>query len=400
MVYNWLFSPLNNTYINISNNILVYIIEFLIPRLIDIINTPILHPEILWIVLPLIIATILMMLYFGRYRTEQLGWNTAFSNNIVLIFVSINLIQHLSGNNLLFSDKAMFVYFILAYNIIQLFINYFHLIPKWVAFIINSTIPINVMHYLAIIITYSNIPFDTTTMLTSFILILFMYALMKILWRVVPMSRGSKIVTTMKEKKEVESKKILYIILFILNRFFINLEDYYLIILSTYFIISSLIYMRVKKLKWGNLFIESSPVRRNMSILIGLLIFTYYTITSNFFTEIFSIGGYEIHPLLFVFNIIIVTITSEVFFRGLIQRGLKEQYNVNISVVIQAVLWILLKKDLFIISLTTLIPGLLSLVLLYPIGLLLGYLKETWRFDSVITAASINALLAIIFVIL
>ncbi|MBN1924005.1 MAG: hypothetical protein JW791_04580 [Nanoarchaeota archaeon] len=429
MVFTWFLSPLNNTYINISANIVAYFIEMFFPRLTKIILTPFVYPGLLWIVLPLVAATILMILYFGRYRNEQLGWSTAFSNNIVLIFVSINLLQHLSGQQLLLSDKALFVYLVLLYNLTQLIINYLHLIPKGVSFIINSTIPINVIHYVAIIITYSDIVFDATTFLAIFILILLIYGLARILWFFVPMSKSAKTFTTIKERKAKESEQIeqvilkhtedikkerddkslqylligyiiLYLLLFLINKFLLNLEDYYLIILSLYFIISSLAYMRFKKLSWTNLYTKGSVLRRNLSVLVGVLIFAYYIIASNFFINTFSVNSYNTNRFLLIITIIITSLSCEFFFRGIIQRGLKAVHNENYSVAVQAFFWSLLKHDLFIAGSNNLINALIGVILIYPIGLLLGFMKESWRFDSALTASLTNSALAIIFLLL
>ena len=60
----------------------------------------ILTQEVLWILAPLVITLILMEMYFGRYKEEELGWNTAFGNTLILIFISANLIHHLHINQM------------------------------------------------------------------------------------------------------------------------------------------------------------------------------------------------------------------------------------------------------------------------------------------------------------
>lgn len=428
MVYDWILSPLNNSYDNISTNTITYLFNNLVPRLADLILTPIVHPKIFWIVLPLIIATTLMILYFGRYRNEQLGWNTAFSNNIVLVFVSIDLIKHLFESNSLLNSTAFFVYFVLLYNTVQLVLNYFHLIPKYVSFVINSTIPINVMQYLAILLTYSNIPFDSTTLIASGLLLILIYGISKLIWMIVPISRGAKIFKTKEEKKEAkkkinEERKLkmhedlkkkdakllnfgiitylsLYLVLMVINKIFIDLTNVYLIILSAYFLSFSAYYIKKKKIKIQNLLIEGNKKSINLGIIFGFLIFFYYIISSNFFIQAFNINGYITNNIMLIFNITAITISGELFFRGILQRGLKVSHEQNYSVGLQALLWALLKQDFFNITLITIPNALIGIIIVYPIGLLLGYMKEEWSFDATISASVTNALLSIISLVL
>jgi len=51
--------------------------------------------EVLWSVIPLAIATFLILLYFERYKGENEGWNSYLSNSLVLLFVSISLFKHI-----------------------------------------------------------------------------------------------------------------------------------------------------------------------------------------------------------------------------------------------------------------------------------------------------------------
>ena len=41
------------------------------------------------------VVTLIMTLYFGRHRDEELGWNTAFGNSLTLLFVSIDLFRYI-----------------------------------------------------------------------------------------------------------------------------------------------------------------------------------------------------------------------------------------------------------------------------------------------------------------
>ncbi len=423
MVFDWILSPMNSSYEHISRNLIIYMITRFIPRLVALLTTPIIHGEIFGLVLPLIIATISLTLYFGRYRNEEIGWNTAFSNNVFMLFIVGNLIVKIWSNDPL-SNKAIFVYCLAAYTITQLILNYLHKIPKEISFKLNSTINTNLISYLAIVIVYSEIEFDSATLLASASIFATFYLVKRFIWLFIPMSRGSKIFTTIQKKKEErermiemrrlrrneslnlnEFKKIklgitiyliLYFVLFLINKVVIDISEWYIIILSIFFILFFFYYIRSNNLKMNNLLLKGEPIKRDIGILIGVIIFLYYIITSNFFIYLFGDGEYNGNKVITAISIVIGTIGSELFFRGIIQRGLKIRFNKRLSVGVQALLWSLLKADLFNITLSTIGTAIMGVIIIYPIGLLLGYIKEEMWFDSSLSASMTNSMLALI----
>ena len=99
-------------------------------RAIYILSQPLSNENLMWILVPLFLTLILMELYFGRYKKEELGWNTAFGNSLILIFVSANLINHLINNNL-WADpvKAGVVFTLLILGFTLTLLDYFHALP-------------------------------------------------------------------------------------------------------------------------------------------------------------------------------------------------------------------------------------------------------------------------------
>lgn len=164
-------------------------------RLHLIITAPFAYPEMVWILIPMAITLILMTFYFGRYRREELGWNTAVGNALVLLFVSINLFQKVYPEQNPF--RALLIFFrtlfangfagegvlpgivagaLLAYALILLTADFFHWLPKKLAFFVSSGLPINILAYFGIIFVYSrtseglHIPIDGYAFLAFVIL--------------------------------------------------------------------------------------------------------------------------------------------------------------------------------------------------------------------------------------
>jgi len=134
-------------------------------RSIELFTAPYYTQEMLWILIPLVANMLLMELYFGRYTKEELGWNTAFSNSLVLIFVSIDLLRQLYYQGVLFAFeiKTALVLAIILEGIILTGLNFFHVLPKKWSFSIASKLPINIVAYFTIILIYTNIQLDLLT---------------------------------------------------------------------------------------------------------------------------------------------------------------------------------------------------------------------------------------------
>jgi len=142
-------------------------------RITEIITAPNNVKDMIWILAPIIITLLLMEFYFSRYSDEELGWNTAFGNSLVLVFVAIDLTRRLYETTFFQIDtKAAIILAIVLEGIMLTFINFFHLLPKQLAFKISYKLPINFTAIIAVILVYTNIPIDIITGIAFFILLI------------------------------------------------------------------------------------------------------------------------------------------------------------------------------------------------------------------------------------
>lgn len=146
-------------------------------RILEILRQPYSNKEMLWILIPMLISLFIIELYFGRYTKEELGWNSAVSNSLVLFFVGLNLASWLYSNKMLvgFTEieisvldiavkKTFIAGLIIAESILLLILNFFHLIIKRFAFGISSSLIINFVGVISIILVYSEVPIDIITL--------------------------------------------------------------------------------------------------------------------------------------------------------------------------------------------------------------------------------------------
>lgn len=163
------------------------IIDLVWVRFVQLVEAPFSDPQMLWSVVPLIMATLFMTLYFGKYKKEELGWNTAFGNTMVFLFMAISIIRQMYYSDAIGSwDNVFsnsFYFFVTAALIgaafVLMLITYYHLLPKRVAFFLFSAPPINVSVYVLMTIIYTGVPADSITLLAAVLLFIITYVILK-----------------------------------------------------------------------------------------------------------------------------------------------------------------------------------------------------------------------------
>ena len=156
-------------------------------RTMELVTAPLDQQQMLWTAIPLFIATLFMILYFARYRKEELGWNTAFGNTMVFMFAGISIVREMyeQGGNLdiLFANElyTLLCIGLIAWGTLLMFFTYFHLMPKKFAFFVLSAPPINVTVYVIMTIVYANVVPDYITVLAAVVLLVLILVLAKML---------------------------------------------------------------------------------------------------------------------------------------------------------------------------------------------------------------------------
>lgn len=172
-----------------------YITDDLYPRGTAIIDAPFKVPEMLWMLIPLIATVVLMEFYFGRYKEEELGWNTALGNALVLTFVAIDLFRHtyeptgISIKEALMSgdEKIIIAMVLFGFAILLVLLDFLHFLPKKLAYIMGSSSFIHMIAILGIIVVYSaGIPLDWTTLLACFLIFLLANLILYVLYWIIP----------------------------------------------------------------------------------------------------------------------------------------------------------------------------------------------------------------------
>ncbi|MBM3200253.1 hypothetical protein FJZ53_04910 [Candidatus Woesearchaeota archaeon] len=142
----------------------------------------------IWVFAPLVATLVLMELYSDYYKAEELGWNTAFGNNLVLIFVSLDLLRFLYNKGELgyATLESALVIAVAILGVTLTVIDFFHSLPKDLAFGMSSHFPVNIIACLTIIIIYSGIKIDIYTGVAAVVISVIVYTILKIVNWIIP----------------------------------------------------------------------------------------------------------------------------------------------------------------------------------------------------------------------
>ncbi|MBD3253383.1 hypothetical protein GF386_06625 [Candidatus Pacearchaeota archaeon] len=170
------------------------------------------HNEVLWIVFPLLISTVIMLFYFEKYRDEDPGWNTYVANSLVLFFVAIILLRFIyrinnSGivNYGLYPVRTVFSFIILIISIMLLFFNFQHFLPEKIARAVSSPLTVNLVAYIAIIYVFS----DSENTFSVFSALLLIFILLIVILNLIKIPLEEMFINLKKSKEKEEVDKIL-----------------------------------------------------------------------------------------------------------------------------------------------------------------------------------------------
>ena len=124
-----------------------------------IVFAPIRQPELLPTVLPLVVGALVIEMYFGKYTTEELGWNTSVGNAVIWATTGITLLMTTE-----MTQQEKFA----AYGLIGVggFIGYLDFYHKWsdtIAFVVSSSGIVYTLAYVAVILIKTSLPVNMTT---------------------------------------------------------------------------------------------------------------------------------------------------------------------------------------------------------------------------------------------
>lgn len=118
----------------------------------DIAAAPFQQLSVWWFLTPIIIFWIILEVYFGKHKSEELGWNTALSNGMALVWVNIESMRFLWQNHPEpFWLRFVIVSTILCYGFFIIFISFTHKLSSKTTYALASPNPIYYFSYISVL---------------------------------------------------------------------------------------------------------------------------------------------------------------------------------------------------------------------------------------------------------
>ncbi|MFH1501270.1 MAG: hypothetical protein ABIE22_04990 [archaeon] len=181
-----------------------------------------LESELLWVALPLAIATAVILVYFEKYKDESPGWNTYVANSLVLLFVSMIMLRAIYTYNSLgalnyvfFPIKTVVSIIVFILGVIILFLNFEHFLPERMARNISSPLTLNLIAYTLLIFVFTDKPNSWPLSIAFIILFIALLAILnalrigirKLFIKLKKLKEKERLEEILKEKRDINRKK-------------------------------------------------------------------------------------------------------------------------------------------------------------------------------------------------
>lgn len=131
---------------------MVYFLDQMWIAMGDIALAPFKQASVWWFLTPIIFFWIILEVYFGKHKSEQLGWNTALGNGMSLVWVNIESMRFLwYYKPEFFWLKFAIIMVILCYGSFVIYVSFTHKLSSKTAYTIASPSPIYYFSYISVL---------------------------------------------------------------------------------------------------------------------------------------------------------------------------------------------------------------------------------------------------------
>ena len=154
----------------------------------EIFSAPFKDVSIWWLLTPIILFWLVLEVYFGMYKRENLGWNTALGNGLNLFWIVVIILKALftKGSDLFSIDKLIVVVVITVYSIFLIFISFTHKIKEKIFFVFASPTVVYYLSGIAVLWTHGLITINLWVVIDLIILYIIILILEVILRKIIP----------------------------------------------------------------------------------------------------------------------------------------------------------------------------------------------------------------------
>ena len=158
----------------------------------EIFSAPFRDLSIWWLLTPIILFWLILEVYFGMYKGEKLGWNTALGNGLNLFWIVVISLKALFTKDLgLFSiDKLIVVIIIAIYSVFIISVSFTHKLKENIFFIFASPTTVYYLSGIAILCIHGLININLWVIIDLVILYIVIVILEILLRKLIPRAPG------------------------------------------------------------------------------------------------------------------------------------------------------------------------------------------------------------------
>ncbi|MBU0667408.1 MAG: hypothetical protein ABIC91_04520 [Nanoarchaeota archaeon] len=148
------------------------------------------EPSLWWFLTPIILLWVILEIYFGEYKHESLGWNTALGNAISLLWVTIESMRFLFANKSdNFWSNFVIIIVIMFYAFLIIYFVFTHKVSSKVAFALGKPSPICFLSLVTILWGHNVLTVSWWVALDLLILFFLLVLLFAIIRKLLPESQ-------------------------------------------------------------------------------------------------------------------------------------------------------------------------------------------------------------------
>ena len=121
--------------------------------------TPFENPEIVPTILPLVAGAVVIELYFGKHKTEELGWNTSVGNAVIWVTTGLTLYM----TETLTTPETHATFSLIGLGLLIGYMDFFHKWSETMAFMISSSGVIYTLAYILVVLVKTDLALTRST---------------------------------------------------------------------------------------------------------------------------------------------------------------------------------------------------------------------------------------------
>jgi hypothetical protein len=125
----------------------------------DIIKPMFVDPSLFWYLGPVLLFWLILEVYFSRYKSEELGWNTALGNGLSVFWIITICMKYLFDNKMENFEWAKFIALIimLLYAVFIIINSFSHRLREHLSFLLASPTATYYLSGVAVLWTYGKL---------------------------------------------------------------------------------------------------------------------------------------------------------------------------------------------------------------------------------------------------